>query len=201
MKKLLLSHLAAAPLLASAQSNKQDNLVQYVRPIIGTQRMGHVFPGATVPFGMVQLSPETDTVGYELDGHYNPKVYKYCAGYQYDDKTIVGFSHTHFSGTGHSDLGDFLVMPTVGTLKLNPGTADKPGSGYRSAFSHANEVSEVNYYKVKLDDYNILAEMTTTSPVAFHQFTFPNSHKPHNPPHKNAPKKKNPHKNQSTNLR
>src|SRR3569833_255096 len=179
MKKLLLSHLAAAPLLASAQSNKQDNLVQYVRPIIGTQRMGHVFPGATVPFGMVQLSPETDTVGYELDGHYNPKVYSYCAGYQYDDKTIVGFSHTHFSGTGHSDLGDFLVMPTVGPLKLNPGTADNPGSGYRSAFSHANEVSEVNYYKVKLDDYNILAEMTTTTRVGFHQYTFPKSDNAH----------------------
>jgi putative alpha-1,2-mannosidase len=81
---------------------------------------------------MVQLSPETDTASYELNGKYNPKAYEYCAGYQYEDKTIVGFSHTHFSGTGHSDLGDFLIMPTVGELKLNPGTADKPGSGYRS---------------------------------------------------------------------
>ena len=84
----------------------------YVNPFIGTQRMGHVFPGATVPFGMVQLSPDTDTLQYAVDGKYNPDVYKYCAGYQYDDKTIVGFSHTHFSGTGHSDLGDFLIMPT-----------------------------------------------------------------------------------------
>lgn len=179
MKRLFLSILAALPILASAQTKTSDNLVQYVHPIIGTQRMGHVFPGATVPFGMVQLSPETDTVGYELDGHYNPKVYSYCAGYQYDDKTIVGFSHTHFSGTGHSDLGDFLIMPTVGALKLNPGTADKPGSGYRSAFSHANEVSEANYYKVKLDDYNILAEMTTTTRVGFHQYTFPKSDNAH----------------------
>jgi predicted alpha-1,2-mannosidase len=179
MKRILLSIIAALPILASAQSKNSDNLVQYVRPIIGTQRMGHVYPGATVPFGMVQLSPETDTVGYELDGHYNPKVYSYCAGYQYDDKTIVGFSHTHFSGTGHSDLGDFLVMPTIGALKLNPGTADKPGSGYRSAFSHANEVSEANYYKVKLDDYNILAEMTTTTRVGFHQYTFPKSDNAH----------------------
>src|SRR3569833_1945897 len=162
MKKLLLSHLAAAPLLASAQSNKQDNLVQYVRPIIGTQRMGHVFPGATVPFGMAQLSPETDTVGYELDGKYNPKVYSYCAGYQYDDKTIVGFSHTHFSGTGHSDLGDFLVMPTTGALKLNPGTADKPGSGYRSGFSLTNEVCAANFYKVLLVDFFISAEMSSS---------------------------------------
>jgi len=141
--------------------------------------MGHVFPGATVPFGMVQLSPETDTISYDENGHYNPKVYSYCAGYQYDDKTIVGFSHTHFSGTGHSDLGDFLVMPTVGQLKLNPGTADKPGSGYRSSFSHANEVSEADYYKVKLDNYNIIAEMTTTTRVGFHQYTFPKSDQAH----------------------
>ncbi|HWD90684.1 MAG TPA: GH92 family glycosyl hydrolase [Mucilaginibacter sp.] len=179
MKKLLLSLIASVPLLTLAQTKTSDNLVQYVRPIIGTQRMGHVYPGATVPFGMVQLSPETDTVGYELNGKYNPDVYKYCAGYQYDDKTVVGFSHTHFSGTGHSDLGDFLVMPTVGALKLNPGTADKPGSGYRSAFSHASEVSEANYYKVKLDNYNILAEMTTTTRVGFHQYTFPKSDNAH----------------------
>src|ERR1700761_6342957 len=179
MKRIFLSIIAALPLLASAQTKNPDNLVQYVRPIIGTQRMGHVFPGATVPFGMVQLSPETDTVGYELDGKYNPKVYSYCAGYQYDDKTIAGFSHTHFSGTGHSDLGDFLIMPTTGTLKLNPGTADKPGSGYRSGFSHTNEVSEADYYKVKLDDYNILAEMTTTTRVGFHQYTFPKSDNAH----------------------
>lgn len=178
MKKLFIISLLSLPFLASAQK-QTENLVQYVHPIIGTQRMGHVFPGATVPFGMVQLSPETDTVGYELNGKYNPDVYKYCAGYQYDDKTIVGFSHTHFSGTGHSDLGDFLVMPTVGDLKMNPGTADKPGSGFRSAFSHQNEVSEANYYKVKLDDYNITAEMTTSTRVGFHQYTFPQSDKAH----------------------
>ena len=179
MKRIFLSILAALPVLASAQTKKTDNLIQYVHPIIGTQRMGHVYPGATVPFGMVQLSPETDTVGYELDGKYNPKVYSYCAGYQYDDKTIVGFSHTHFSGTKHSDLGDFLIMPTVGQLKLNPGTADKPGSGYRSGFSHQNEVSEANYYKVKLDESNITAEMTTTTRVGFHQYTFPKSDNAH----------------------
>lgn len=141
--------------------------------------MGHTFPGATVPFGMVQLSPETDTVSYDLNGHYNPDVYKYCAGYQYEDKTIVGFSHTHFSGTGHSDLGDFLVMPTVGKLKLNPGRADIPHSGYRSAYSHATEVSEPDYYKVKLDDYNITAELTASTRVGFHQYTFPKSDSAH----------------------
>jgi len=163
----------------SSQSQKTENLVQYVNPVIGTQRMGHVYPGATVPFGMVQLSPDTDTIPYETEGHYNPDVYKYCAGYQYDDKTIVGFSHTHFSGTGHSDLGDFLIMPTVGKLQLNPGTADDPKSGFRSAFSHKNEVTEADYYKVKLDDDNIIAELTTTARVGFHQYTFPKTDSAH----------------------
>jgi predicted alpha-1,2-mannosidase len=166
-------------LSTSAQSQKTENLVQYVNPIIGTQRMGHTFPGATVPFGMVQLSPDTDTIPYETGGHYNPDVYKYCAGYQYDDKTIVGFSHTHFSGTGHSDLGDFLIMPTVGKLQLNPGTADDPNSGFRSAFSHKSEVTEADYYKVKLDDDNIIAELTTTARVGFHQYTFPKTDSAH----------------------
>lgn len=179
MKKLLAAIFLFGTASANAQTSPHEKLVQYVKPIIGTQRMGHTYPGATVPFGMVQLSPETDTASYELNGKYNPDVYKYCAGYQYDDKTIVGFSHTHFSGTGHSDLGDFLIMPTVGTLKLNPGTADKPGSGYRSAFSHANEVSEANYYKVKLDESNIIAEMTTSARVGFHQYTFPKTDQAH----------------------
>lgn len=151
----------------------------YVNPMIGTQRMGHVFPGATVPFGMVQLSPDTDTIPYAVNGKYNPDVYKYCAGYQYDDKTIVGFSHTHFSGTGHSDLGDFLLMPTVGELKLNPGTANNPESGFRSRFSHTTEQAEPNYYKVKLDDYNIQAELTTTERVGVHRYTFPKSSEAH----------------------
>lgn len=166
-------------LVGASAVAQQQNLVPFVKPIIGTQRMGHTYPGATVPFGAVQLSPDTDTVPYEVNGKYNPDVYKYCAGYQYDDKTIVGFSHTHFSGTGHSDLGDFLVMPTTGELKLNPGTADKARSGFRSSFSHQNETAEAGYYKVKLDDYNILAELTATNRVGFHQYTFPQSDKAH----------------------
>ena len=97
--------------VTSKATDEFQNLVQYVDPMIGTAKMGHTYPGATAPFGSVQLSPDTDTIPYEIDGHYNPDVYKYCAGYQYDDATIVGFSHTHFSGTGHSDLGDFLIMP------------------------------------------------------------------------------------------
>lgn len=168
--------LLSAPVTLLAQ---QKNLASYVNPLIGTQRMGHTFPGATVPFGMVQLSPDTDTIPYEMNGKYNPDVYKYCAGYQYDDKTIVGFSHTHFSGTGHSDLGDFLIMPTTGALQLNPGIAADPKTGFRSAFSHANEKAEAGYYKVKLDDDNITAELTASTRVGFHQYTFPQSDNAH----------------------
>jgi predicted alpha-1,2-mannosidase len=164
------------------QTNKNNtnvDLAQYVDPMIGTAKMGHTYPGATVPFGSIQLSPDTDTIPYSVDGHYNPDVYKYCAGYQYDDKTIVGFSHTHFSGTGHSDLGDFLIMPTVGKLQLNPGTAHKPDNGYRSRFSHENENAEPGYYNVLLDDYDIKAELTASTRVGMHQYTFPESDNAH----------------------
>lgn len=159
--------------------NATEDLTRYVDPLIGTKEMGHVFPGACVPFGMVQLSPDTDTIPYAVNGKYTGTVYRYCAGYQYSDKTIVGFSHTHFSGTGHSDLGDFLIMPTVGKLQLNPGTADKPESGYRSRFSHETEKAEPGYYQVRLDDYKINAELTTTTHVGFHQYTFPKSDDAH----------------------
>jgi predicted alpha-1,2-mannosidase len=179
MRKSLWLLFLSVPAIGHGQSNAADDLSQFVHPIIGTQRMGHTYPGATSPFGMVQLSPDTDTIPYELNGKYNPDVYKYCAGYQYDDKSIVGFSHTHFSGTGHSDLGDFLVMPTVGELRVNPGVAGRSGSGYRSGFSHSTEVAEPDYYKVKLDDYNILAELTTTMRVGFHRYTFPATDQAH----------------------
>lgn len=153
-------------------ASAQQARISYADPLTGTQRMGHTYPGATVPFGMVQLSPETDTLSYELDGRYNPDVYRYCAGYQYGDRTITGFSHTHFSGTGHSDLGDFLVMPTMGALQLNPGTAGHPELGYRSVFSHSSEVAVPGYYKVKLEDDDIVAEMTATDRVGLHRYTF-----------------------------
>ncbi|WP_432711815.1 GH92 family glycosyl hydrolase [Pedobacter sp.] len=175
--KLIMTSACCMLFAISAQAQKQA--FQYVKPIIGTEKMGHTYPGATVPFGAVQLSPETDTLAYEVDGKYNKDMYKYCAGYQYSDKTIVGFSHTHFSGTGHSDLGDFLIMPTTGKLQLNPGTAAAPQDGYRSAFSHQNEVAEANYYKVKLDDHNITAELTTSARVGFHQYTFPKAEDSH----------------------
>lgn len=160
-------------------AQKFEKLYQYVNPLIGTEKMGHTYPGATVPFGAIQLSPETDSISYELNGKYNGEVYKYCAGYRYEDKTITGFSSTHFSGTGHSDLGDFLVMPTVGKLQLNPGTATHPEKGYRSRFSHQNEKAAAGYYQVKLNDYNILAELTATPRVGVHRYTFPKSDQAH----------------------
>ncbi len=131
MKKVIALFFCLALLSIAAKSQ-----VEHVNPMIGTDGMGHVFPGACVPFGIVQLSPDTDTVPHNVEGRYQPKAYEYCAGYQYNDKTIVGFSHTHMSGTGHADLGDLLIMPTTGPLRLNPGTSDNPDGGYRSRFNH-----------------------------------------------------------------
>lgn len=168
--------LAGLNLNLAAQTN---NYVRYVNPLIGTQKMGHTFPGATVPFGSVQLSPDTDQQPHNIGGKYNTDAYRYCAGYQYDDASIVGFSHTHFSGTGHSDLGDFLIMPTVGPLQLEPGSKEDPSTGFRSKFSHTNETAGAGYYRVLLDDPNVLAEMTATTRVGFHQYTFPASDQAH----------------------
>lgn len=146
---------------------------EYVNPMIGTDGMGHTFPGACVPMGIVQLSPDTDTIPHNVNGAYQHDVYKYCAGYQHTDNTIVGFSHTHMSGTGHSDLGDILVIPTTGELKLNPGTASDPDSGYRSRFSHSTEKAVPGYYEVELDDYGVKARLTATQRVGVHSYTFP----------------------------
>ena len=167
-KTLILSGLICLTFNLSAQHT------QYVDPFIGTAGMGHTFPGACVPFGGVQLSPDTDMIPHNIKGKYQPRTYEYCAGYQYDDKTIVGFSHTHFSGTGHSDLGDILIMPTTGPLKLNPGTADNPDGGFRSRFSHDTENARPGFYQVTLDDYDIKARLTATTRVGVHEYTFCN---------------------------
>lgn len=137
-----------------------------VDPFIGTGPDGHTYPGAVVPFGMVQLSPDT-WIG---DFHHS---YAHAAGYRYDDKTIQGFSHTHFSGAGHSDLGDVLVMPIAGAVKLDPGDPNQPGSGYRSRFSHDTEKAEPGYYAVTLADYGVRAELTATPRVGVHRYAFP----------------------------
>ena len=156
----LLAGAAAAPALAQG-SGYAD-----VDPFIGTGPDGHTYPGATVPFGMVQLSPDT-WIG---DFHHS---YTHAAGYRYEDKTIQGFSHTHFSGAGHSDLGDVLVMPISGEVKLDPGEEAQPGSGYRSRFSHASEVAQPGYYAVTLSDYGVRAELTATPRVGLHRYSFP----------------------------
>ncbi len=163
------------PLLLSQMHAQDFDPTAHVNPFIGTERMGHTFPGAVAPFGFVQLSPDTDTIAYQLGKGYNPRVYEYCAGYQWEDPTIVGFSHTHFSGTGHSDLGDLLLMPTTGTLQLNPGTEEHPDSGYRSRFSHTSESASPGYYHVRLDDYGIDAELTASERVGMHRYTFSQS--------------------------
>jgi predicted alpha-1,2-mannosidase len=152
---------------------------RHVDTFIGTDDMGHTYPGASAPFGLVQLSPQTELAPYSVGEGYNPEAYRYCSGYQYGDPTIVGFAHTHFNGTGHSDLGDLLVMPTVGTLQLEPGTAEDPGSGYRSRFSHQRETAEPGAYAVTLDDYGIEAELTVTERVGVHRYTFPASDAAH----------------------
>lgn len=136
--------------------------IKYVNTFIGTGGHGHTFPGATTPYGMVQLSPDTRTLGWDA-----------CGGYHYSDSSVIGFSHTHLSGTGISDLGDFLFMPFSGKPKVIPGTPENPDAGYRSRFKHENEKAEPGYYSVFLDDYDIQAELTATTRAGFHRYTFP----------------------------
>ena len=148
-----------------AQQNKKD-VLSWVDPFIGTGGHGHTFPGATTPFGMIQLSPDQNTKSGDWD---------WCSGYHYSSKTIMGFSHNHLSGTGWADLGDILVMPTVGKLNMLPGTDDKPEGTYRSTFSHDRETASPGYYSVMLDSYGVKAELTASPRVGFHKYTFPKS--------------------------
>ena len=150
-------------------STAQQDPHLFVRPFIGTAEAGHTYPGATVPFGAVQLSPDTDTIPFAVAGQYQPEVYRYCAGYQYKDSSIVGFSHTHFSGTGHSDLGDILIMPNRGVVQWNPGTAQAPEKGYRSTYHH-DEQAQPGYYGVHLDEVGVDVELTTTKRVGVHRY-------------------------------
>jgi predicted alpha-1,2-mannosidase len=158
--------VALSLLVLSAHAQRPDPL-KYVDPLIGTGAEGHTFPGASAPFGMVQLSPDTQIRPFKQS-------YKWAAGYRYEDTTILGFSHTHFSGAGHSDLGDVLLMPsTEEKVPLDPGEIDKPKSGYRSRFSHETEHAAPGYYAVTLDDSGVKAELTATTRVGVHRYTFP----------------------------
>src|SRR5215470_506540 len=163
-------HAAANSLpsaVASSPANSED-FTKYVKIAIGTGGHGHTYPGATVPFGMVQLSPDTYNDGWD-----------WCSGYHHSDSSIMGFSHTHLSGTGASDMLDFLLMPGTGPTKLFPGARQNPGEGYRSRFSHEEEIAVPGYYSVILRDYNIHAELTATERAGIHRYTFPKSDSSH----------------------
>lgn len=168
MKRLI---IAAAAVLFGMTVFGQSHSA-YVNTFIGTNGMGHTFPGACYPYGAIQLSPDTDTIPHNIKGVYQPRAYEYCTGYQYRDSSIVGFSHTHFSGTGHSDLGDFLIMPFTGKVQLNPGTASHPDGGYRQRYRHSTETSRPGYYAVTLDDDRIRCELTASPHVGAHRYVF-----------------------------
>ncbi|HKJ78479.1 MAG TPA: glycoside hydrolase domain-containing protein, partial [Prolixibacteraceae bacterium] len=153
-----IANACSAP--GNTNQEKTDNN-KYVNTFIGTGGHGHTFPGATTPHGMVQLSPDTRTLGWDA-----------CGGYHYTDSSIIGFSHTHLSGTGISDLGDFLFMPITGDVKLSSGTAEMPDSGYRSRFSHDEEEASPGYYSVHLKDYNIDVELSAAPRSAMHKYHY-----------------------------
>jgi predicted alpha-1,2-mannosidase len=156
----LLALLATAAHAASAQS-----AVAAVNVFIGTGGDGHTFPGAARPFGMVQLSPDTQVRHFRQS-------YPWAAGYRYEDDSILGFSHTHFSGTGHSDLGDLLLMPYSGETKLEPGYPERAFSGYRSRFRHQDERAEPGYYAVRLQDNEVDVELTASERVGLHRYHY-----------------------------
>ena len=154
----------AAFLCFGLAAKAETRLSDYVRPFVGTQGEGNTFPGPSAPFGMLQLSPDTDTKNWDTD-----------SGYEYTDPTILGFSLTHLSGTGCPDLGDFLFTPQVGQPAFVPGAKDHPENGYQSAFSHADESAAVGYYKVKLQKSGVTTELTAGERAGILRFTFPAS--------------------------
>ena len=152
------------PLFAFPQGESAADPLRWVDPRIGTGGHGHCFPGASVPFAAVQLSPDT----------FNDQ-WDWCSGYHISDSSTMGFSHTHLSGTGCGDLLDFLVMAGTGPVKLVPGSRANPEEGYRSRFSHADEVIEPGYYSVLLQDPKVKVELTSTERTGLHRYTFPQS--------------------------
>lgn len=162
MRKIIVS-LTVSVIACSCGGH--GDYTEYVDPFIGTDATGHTYPGATAPFGMVQAGPDTGTTEWMR-----------CSGYHSSDNTIVGFSQTHLSGTGASDMGDIMLMPIVGDAKFNVGDPQNTDSGYRSHFRHETEKAAPGYYSVRLDDYGIDVEITATQRCAFYQFSYP-SHK------------------------
>lgn len=149
-------------LFSCAEKDLPKEYTDSVNVFIGTGGHGHTFPGATLPHGMVQLSPDTRLLGWDA-----------CSGYYYDDTSIMGFSHTHLSGTGIGDYGDILFMPVVGEKPLIAGTAENPDEGYRSRFSHEQESARPGYYQVLLQDDSINVELTATLRAGLHRYTYP----------------------------
>lgn len=149
-------------LSACTEDKKQQSYVDYVDPLIGSGGHGHVFVGASVPFGAVQLGPTNFYKGWD-----------WCSGYHYGDSMIIGFSHLHLSGTGIGDLSDVLIMPYMGEVKLDKGIETERFSGYASLYHHSNETAKVGYYQVLLEDYGINVELTASERVGFHRYTFP----------------------------
>ncbi|WP_322932944.1 GH92 family glycosyl hydrolase [Bacteroides sp. CG01] len=164
----LISALIGCSLLlgmaACTQTSTSQDYTDFVNPFIGTGGHGHTYPGAVVPNGMIQPSPDTRI--YQWDA---------CSGYYYNDSTINGFSHTHLSGTGCGDYGDVLLMPTVGKQDYHAMGSESQQMAYASAFSHQNETAQPGYYSVVLDRYNVKAELTATKRAAIHRYTFPQS--------------------------
>ena len=155
---------ATLPLSGFAAPEEEGDPLWWVDPRIGTGGHGHCFPGSSVPFAAVQLSPDT----------FNDQ-WDWCSGYHISDTSIMGFSHTHLSGTGCGDLLDFLVMAGTGPVKLTPGPRSDPDQGYRSRFSHGSEVVQPGYYSVFLDDPKVKVELTSTERTGLHRYTFPQS--------------------------
>ncbi len=155
----------ATLLAAAAQAAPAGSPAAAVNVFIGTGGDGHTFPGASRPFGMVQLSPDTQVRHFRQS-------YPWAAGYRYEDNSILGFSHTHFSGSGHSDLGDILLMPYSGDTKLEPGYPERPFSGYRSRFRHEDERAEPGYYAVRLQDHDVDVELTASERVGLHRYRY-----------------------------
>ncbi len=149
-------------LLLSGFTAKSQRLTDYVDPYIGSGGHGHVFVGANVPFGAVQVGPSNFFKGWD-----------WCSGYNYRDSVIIGFPQLHLSGTGIGDLGDILIMPYMGEIKLDKGIETKQFSGYSSHYSHKNEKVRPGYYAVKLDDYGVEVELTASERVGFHKYKFP----------------------------
>ena len=160
--RILLLAAATAFLTACETTAPVEDYAAFVNPKIGTGGHGHVFMGANVPFGFVQLGPTSI-----------PQEWDWCSGYHDSDRTVIGFSHTHLSGTGIGDLFDVTVMPTTGPTTPGRGSEDHPETGAWSYADRTKEIAEPGYYSVPLERYGIIAEMTATARVGFHRYTFP----------------------------